>query len=467
MTTDDAILKSLVDIVGEDFASNRPEELYMYARDSGTEGPRRVDYVAMPGTTEEVQRIVLLANEKTIPICPMGANLTLNGLGIPVHGGIVLDMKRMDRILEVNSTARYAVVEPGVTQGQLGAYLEKKYPHLEHSRPEAPPMATVVGNMMIRGHGYLSLRYGNNAHHINGMEVVLPTGEICTLGSGSVTPQWFAKGPLPDLTGLFCGWHGTTGVVTKLALKLFPKHRILDVVGIQVTDPELVPGLLYRITQTDMTDNLFAQGFMPPGADTAWPSFITISVTGDLQEEIDYKRAVFRRIVEEGGYEEGKVAFLDPLADLFRTRFVEDPPYVFPSLAADGRKGGGFRYCGAILPIDKYPEAWRGGVEIANRRNITFMYGVQVLGHCHSMNFCYVYTFNRAKEEEMAVVREAMKDSNELALELGGLPWKAEAAAQRQIVQKMDPNTVELMKRIRKVLDPKGIMNPGNWSDES
>jgi FAD/FMN-containing dehydrogenase len=109
----------------------------------------------------------------------LGANLTLNGLGLPVNGGIVLDMKRMDRIIELNKLSRYVVVEPGVTQGRLGTYIEKNCPELEHSRPEAPPMATVVGNIVIRGHGYLAVKYGNNASQINGMEVVLPTGEIC------------------------------------------------------------------------------------------------------------------------------------------------------------------------------------------------------------------------------------------------------------------------------------------------
>ena len=185
-----------------------------------------------------------------------------------------------------------------------------------------------------------------------------------------------------------------------------------------------------------------------------------------IEDEISLLKIIARRLAEEGGYEEGKVAFLDPLTELLKTRFVEHPPYVFSSLAADGRKGGGFRYCGAILPVEKFPQAWKGGTEIATKHGIPFMCGVQVLGHCHSMNFCYVYTFNRADEKEIQTVRDAMKDSNKLALELGGMPWKAEAAAQTQIMQKMDLNTVDLIKRIRNMLDPNGIMNPGNWSDK-
>jgi glycolate oxidase len=461
---DDLVYRSLVDIVGEDYASNRQEELFVYSVDSGTEGPCKVDYVAMPQTVDQVQRIVILANENKVPITPMGANLTLNGLALPVNGGIVLDMKRMDRIVELNKKGRYVVIEAGVTQGRLGSYLEKNCPDLEHSRPEAPPMATIVGNIVIRGHGYLSLRNGNNAHHINGLEVVLPTSEICSIGGASVSPWPFCKGPLPDLTGLFCGWNGTTGIITKLSLKLFPRRKMLDVVGYSVHELGLLPDLLYRITHTDMVDNLFVVGFATlKGGEL--PQYVTASITGDLDEEIDYKKALFKRIAMEADAEApGKVDFMYPVPDVFKSRFVEKPPFVSPALAADFQKGGGFRYCGAIIPVEKIPEAWKKGIEIAHRHGMDFTTGIQILGYCHSANFCFVYPFNRAKEEKVERVRHAMRDTNEAVLELGGIPWKAEVAAQRKIVEKMDPNTYELINRIRRVVDPNGIMNPGNWS---
>jgi len=128
----DLVLSSLVSMVGEDFVSNRAEELYMYSRDAGASQPRRVDYVVMPRTVEEVQQIAKLANEKRIPITPMGGGLTLNALTVPVHGGIVMDMKRLDTIIEVNETSRYAVIEAGVSQGALLSYLRKNHPNLHH-----------------------------------------------------------------------------------------------------------------------------------------------------------------------------------------------------------------------------------------------------------------------------------------------------------------------------------------------
>ncbi len=456
---DDPAYRSLIDIVGEDYASNRPEELYIYSVDSGTEGPRKVDYVVMPQTAVQVQKVVMLANQYGVPITPMGANLTLNGLGLPVNGGIVIDMKRMDRILELNRRRKYVVIEAGVTQGKLGSYLEKNCPEMEHSRPEAPPMATIVGNMVIRGHGCLSLRYGNNSHHINGLEVVLPTGETCNIGAGCVSPWPFCKGPLPDLTGLFCGWNGTTGIITKLSLKLFPKRRLLDVVGYRVSDLELVPEVLNQIADMDMVDNLFVVGFASASHESH--KYVTASVTGDLDEEIAYKRAVLKKIA--AGYEQEKVNFDYPVWDPLKSRFVEKPPYVSPALAADFERGGGFRYCGAILPVDMIPQAWRKGMEIAQRLGMDFSAGIQVLGYCHSAMFGFVYPFNRAEEQEVERARKAMRETNEAVLQMGGIPWKAEVAAQSQIIEKMEPNTYELMKRIWRAMDPNGIMNPGNW----
>jgi len=251
------IYSSLVDIVGEDFVSNQEEELYIYSRDSGAQQPRKADYVVVPKTVEDVQQIVKLANKEKVPITPMGGGLTLSGLAVPINGGIVLDMKRMDRIIEVNEKSRYAVLEAGVTQGALHSHLEKNYSHLEHSMPDAPPMATIVGNVVIQGHGHLSVSCGINSQMVNGMEVVLPTGEVCKLGSCAVSPYWFSRDPLPDIMGLFIGWFGTTGIITKVSLQLFPKPKFRDLLTFASDDLDLLPDFIFDITQLNLMDNLF------------------------------------------------------------------------------------------------------------------------------------------------------------------------------------------------------------------
>ena len=122
------ITLSLAKIVGEQYVSSQPEELFFYARDPGLMPSHKPDYVVVPKTTEEIQKIVRLANKEKIPLVPMGAGMALTGLVIPLKGGIVIDMKRMNKILEVNEKARYVIVEGGSSHGVLKAYLEKITP---------------------------------------------------------------------------------------------------------------------------------------------------------------------------------------------------------------------------------------------------------------------------------------------------------------------------------------------------
>jgi glycolate oxidase len=454
----DSVLSSLVSIVGEDYVSNRPEELYLYSRDSGAREPRRADYVVMPKTVEEVQKIVLLANREKIAITPMGAGLTLSALTVPIKGGIVLDTKRMDKIIEVNETSRYAVVEAGVTQAALAAYLRKNYPHLQHSTPEAPPTATIVGNILIQGHGHLTPRYGVNSQMVNGMEVVLPTGEICELGSGAVSQYWFSRDPLPDLMGLFLGWLGTTGIVTKLSIQLFPKMNFKDLLIFVTDNIDLIPELLFGMTQINLMENCFIISQEKP--EWAQRVFFVIPVSGHSKDELKFKLELHKQFLlkyesEVELVEEGPV--LTPL----RNRFLDVPP--FAATAADFRKGGGFGYSAAILPIEKVPEAWRKALKIAHKHKMSYSFGHQLLSNGHGIMFGPVYSFNRADAEDVERARKALDDSNKLALDLGGVVWKPELPAQKLILEKMAPNTRELIKRIKKTLDPNGIMNPGNW----
>ena len=96
------------------------------------------------------------------------------------------------------------------------AYLREKYPHLQPPFPDSPTSATVAGNALIHGSGSLSQKYGDHGVMINGLEVVLPNGEVCKVGSCAISNHWFTRGPIPDLIGLFTSAFGTMGIVTKI-----------------------------------------------------------------------------------------------------------------------------------------------------------------------------------------------------------------------------------------------------------
>jgi FAD/FMN-containing dehydrogenase len=325
--------------------------------------------------------------------------------------------------------------------------------------PDAPPAATVVGNIVIHGQGRLSQQYGFNSDMITGLEVVLPSGEVCKLGSGSVSPYWFAIAPLPNLAGLFLGWYGTTGIITKLGLKLYPKKRLRDVEVFVVEDPTLVPDVIQRVTFTEMPEDIFigAQPYPPAYKDII---MIGICITGDTEEELEFKRKLIWGALKvhidskEGGF-------------MVMTPEIKQELLEIPSSSttrfADVLKGGGFEYCGPIIPVEKFPEAFKKLLEISSMYKLTYGSIGRVIGRSHCMMFTFGYPFNRADLENIEVTKKALHEANIASLEIGGVPWKPEVPAQKLIMEKMDKNTLKLMQSIKNFLDPNGIMNPGNW----
>ncbi|HNQ84671.1 MAG TPA: FAD-binding oxidoreductase [Deltaproteobacteria bacterium] len=455
-----AIVERLKAIVGEAYVSDAAEELFIYSRDQGVQDPHEPDWVVMPGGTAEVASVVELARAEKIPVVPMGGGLVLSGLSVPLRGGIVLDMKRMNRILEVNDQSHYAVVEAGTSQGMLDAYLRKHHPGLKHSLPDAPPAATIAGNIAIHGSGHLSQSEGGfHSEMVTGLEAVLGTGEVVKLGSCSTVPAWFSRAPLPDLVGLFLGWNGTTGIITKVGIKLFPRPRFHDVLVYMTEDIDLAPVVINRVIGTSMAEDI--NYAMAPKPDYLRGFQMTvINYTANTEQELTFKRNALRSVMKDL-YETRRSGFM-PVPPNMKSGFLEAPQKAL-SKFADVRKGGGFEYVGAIIPVEKIPDACRAGMDITARHGITYSLGARIIGRGHAAMFFFAYPFNRVDRDEVERVKHALDDTNGTALALGGIPWKTEVQGQRLIMDRMDPATKELMKRVRGVLDPAGIMNPGNW----
>lgn len=448
------ILRELEQIVGKEHVSNRQPELFTYSQDPGASLPREVDYVVMPNSNEEIQEILRLANREKVPVIPMGGGLTLSGLVIPVKGGIVMDMKRMNRILEINETSRYAKIEAGVTAGQLLSFLDKKYPLLQPPIPDAPPSVTIAGNALIHGSGYLSQKYGDHGSMINGLEVVLPNGEICKLGSCSISDYWFSRGPIPDLIGLFTSSFGTMGVVTKLSIKLFPKPKMRELVLGLMKDEENIPKLVSKITSTDLVEDILIGKQDKPFWMKGYCFFITY-VTGDSKEEISEKTKKLKKYYRKNG-----ARYMKAPPDIKDT-FLEKPQ--FAAKAADFRKGGGFEYVGSFMPLEKIPDVIREASIISLDHGIVPTLVCRVIGRGHAIMFAATYSFNRADPDDMENARQALHKTNEMVINNGGIPWKVELAGQKQLLEHMDPAYKQLFNAIRKLIDPNQIMNPGNW----
>ncbi|MFP4039254.1 MAG: FAD-binding oxidoreductase [Desulfosudaceae bacterium] len=453
------LVERLGQIVGAAHVSDAAEERYLYSRDQGTMPPREPDAVVMPGTTAEVQGVVAVANELKVPLIPMGGGLVLSGLTRALRGGVIVDMKRMNRVVEINPHSRYAVVEGGVSQGMLQAQLRKNHPGLKHSMPDAPPIATLAGNICIHGSGHLSVLGGYHSDMLTGLEVVLPSGEIVRTGSCSVSDGWFARAPLPDLSGLFLGWSGTTGIVTRLGIRLFPNYRHNDVLIFVGETADIIPEVISRLTATQVAEDMTP--WMTPKPEWARGFFhINIAYGAHSKKELRFKRNLLQSAVRD--LADRKIAGFLPIPPAQKARFMEIPS---PDLArfADARKGGGFEYVGAIMAIERFPAAYEVGQQVAEKHGVTYSLGARVVGAGHSMMFFFAYAFNRAEAADVERAAAALEETNQACLELGGIPWKAEQPAQQAIMAKMDPNALALMHRIRETLDPNHIMNPGNW----
>ena len=217
------VIEELEKIVGSNFVSTNQADLYVYSYDLTFADSKWPDMVVLPQSLEELKAVMHLANREKVPVIPYIAGGNVGGLTIPLEGGMILDLKRMNRILEVNETDMYALVEPGVTFGQIKAYLDKYHPTLMYTYAFSPPSTGVIANAIVQGLDNLSFRYGAASHWVTGLEVLLATGELVRIGSGAASNTWQAIAPFPELDGLFLGWQGTTGVITKMAVSLWHK----------------------------------------------------------------------------------------------------------------------------------------------------------------------------------------------------------------------------------------------------
>lgn len=451
----ESILRDLEGIVGKDFVSNKSEDLFIYSQDPGASEPRPVDFVVMPQTVEEVQEIVKLANKEVIPLIPMGGGLTLSGLILPVHKGIVMDMKRMDKIIEINSLGRYAVLEAGVTTGSLVSYLKEHHPTLQAPIPDAPTSATIAGNVLIHGSGSLSQKYGHHANMINGLEVVLPTGEITKFGSYAISEYWFSKAPIPDLIGLFTSSFGTMGIITKVSIKLYPNPKERDIVFGLSKDFDGLPNLMSKITFTEFAEDVMIGHSHTPSNMKQFCA-VMVYITGNSKEEMDLKRSTIETIYKENNLQ------LAPIMGQTRTYMMGHPQYT-AAFASDWRKGGGFEYVGSFIPLEKIPEAIEKGVVISEKYGLVPSLLCRLIGSGHAVMFSVTFPFNRADPADRKNAREGLEETNKMVLEIGGVPWKTELTGQKLTMEKADPQYKKLFKRVRNLLDPNGIMNPGNW----
>lgn len=427
------------------------------------------DLTVCPGTRDEVVAVARWAAAHGASITPVVAGYNVAGIAIP-HGGIVLDLKRLDAI-EVDEDTRTVIVEPGVTFEQLKAHLDAHHPDLVYTYPFAPPFTSVLMNALLDGLNNLSLPGGAMGRWITGVEAVLADGTVVRTGTGGVVDGWFARAPLPDLTGLFVSTQGTTGIVLQAGLALVPKpaHRTRWFAFCWTLDQ--ANAAMRALARTGSVDDvgcmtwpsaklLFGATRGLVRADDEPMAFLFIDLTGASAAELAARRDLAREILADAGvdppFEVSHLVELMPgMAKLAELPTTLDFLLDFP--------GGGLAWVGSYGPPGRWVAGAEAGLAVVERHGFPPFLVARPMegGRYHVLR--YVACFDRGDPEEVDRVRSAMGELADVVLDHGYVPYKASADAARRILDRADPGFTALLTRVRDALDPERRMNPGRW----
>lgn len=446
----------------------------LYASDSTENEPHTPRAIVYPKSVDEIRALLEIAREARCPVTSRVAGLNVGGLAIPAEGGIVCDLSRMNRILDVNRSEQYALVEPGVTWGDLKERLAAAGDEFVVNYPLAPPETSVLACCLMDGLGTLTMRYGSMGEWVNGVEAVLADGTVVRTGAASVSPVWFSRGPLPDLTGLFINFQGTTGIVTKLALQLWPKRRLRERVIVPAYEWAGAFEFSRRIARTGLFDE--CGGFSWPAAkmlfgvavpaerDPAEPAiFFAVDVSADTHAELALKRAILAdtiRGVRALGFHFDAPLDVNALiaaspgfsqfSDLpTRLTFLIDNP------------GGGLTWIGAYGPMSTMEEAARDGFCVMARHGFPPLLVTRPMKGGHYAVMRFVETFRRADPADVARIRALHAELVEVVLDAGYIPYKLPPSLVPAVMRRMDPGARDLLQRVKAAVDAQHILNPG------
>jgi len=460
---DEAILRRLRGISGSRAVFADEETRDIYSRDETMGLFHRPEVVVKPTSSKEIMEIMRLANRENIPVVPRGRGTGLSGGAIPLHGGIVLSCERMERIMEIDSENLMVTTEPGVITGDLQKAVEAEglfYP----PDPASLESCSIGGNVAEGAGGSRAVKYGTTKDYVNGLEIVLPTGEIMRTG-GKVVKDVTGY----NLTQLFVGSEGTLGVVTQIILRLIPRptfqmdllvpYASIDKAAQTVS--EIIRARILPTAIEFMESNCFdlAERFTKRKlAFRDAEAHLLISLDGNHQEGLEEERDRVGEICERNG------AF-DILIANTRTameRMWEGRKCLFE---AANEVGGMFKSLDLVVPRSLIP------LLVKKIRGISERYRIKAMsfGHAGDGNVhVLLFKGDLADDEWEMLIDKAERDLYRETIRLGG---KLTAEHGVGLLRKsflplnLDPYQIEILKRLKRAFDPKNILNPGKIFD--
>ena len=244
----------LAEALGEAWVTDDPVILIGYSRDQGPLPSQYPHLVVMPETTEDVAEVYRIANECKVDVIPMGTGLNTMGLHIPMYGGIIMDLRRMDKVLEVDGENCYMVIQPGVNY--LVAQVEAQKVKCRVLNPSTAATAGVISNHAFCNINTLASKYGFGIDNIVDMTMVMPDGTILKTGPAAYgAVKAHVPGPGPDMASLFRYAFGQLGTVTEMTLRIYPEaeHIYSIFPAYEKDDLECVIDVLYKVANENLT----------------------------------------------------------------------------------------------------------------------------------------------------------------------------------------------------------------------
>ena len=425
----------------------------LHAGDITFHRPRRPDVVVYATTTDEVSAVLSVAHERRVPVTPFGAGSSLEGHVIPVAAGISLDLTRMDRILSVSPPDLTATVQAGVTRGAL----ERAAAEHGLSFPVDPGADATLGGMAAtNAAGTTTVRYGKMRANVLALEAVLPGGRV--VRAGSRAPKTSAG---YDLLGLLIGSEGTLAVITELTLRLhgIPEHAVVLRIAFGALDgacrtAAAIVGAGLGVTRVELLDawtidsiNAHQGTDYPPG-----PTLFVEAAGSEATVASDVA------LVEELAGLEGSTGVLAERDPTARAR-LWSARHASAYAAAAATPGMRSRSTDVCVPLSELADALAFARAEAERRGLI----AGIVGHAGDGNVHLSLHVDPDDEAEVKASDELIEALVEDALARGGTCTGEHGIGLGKIaaLEREHGDLVPLMRGIKELFDPHGIMNPG------
>ncbi len=449
------VLDRLRAIVGADNVVVDPDRVEPYGADAVKE-KFPPEAVVFPESTAEMVEILKLANEEVFPVTARGGGVGYTGGAVPVDGGIVIGTDRMKKIIEISADDLYVVCQPGLTTYEVQQAVAE-YGLIFAPDPASYKDSFIGGNIAENAGGMRTPKYGVTKHHVLGLEVVTATGDIIRTGGKTV------KNVVGfDLTGLMCGSEGMLGIITEATLKLLPMPEATSTVRANFHSMEAACKVLTKFTPegllpmamevldkfcVEAVEENFAFGLSKDAE-----AILLVAVDGS-KEEVEKNAITIERIIgENGGFDVIRAQSKEEEDKLWDVRRA-----ISPSLM----KYGTLKINeDVVVPRSKVPELV-ARIEQIGKKYDTF---VANFGHAGDGNIHVNFVVDRENPDEVARARQCVAETFQLSVELGGTISGEHGIGYVKAAYMdyaVDNATLEVMKGIKKVFDPKGILNPG------